>query len=203
MEYGWLGINVGDLNAASAKELRPAGVTGAFVFGLFQGSPADQAGLQAGDTIVRINGTAIRSSSQLLQVVGNLAPGAAARFDLLRFGQPMSVTVRIASRPEENKISEQAGKMWPGIYPLPLTEEIRKQLNLPARAGDVAIASVEDGSAAAVAGLQPGDIIRTINGREVRNLLDFYRLLNDKGGREVNFKIFRQGNELIIGLIRS
>ena len=203
VEYGWLGINVGELNEAAAKEMRPEGAGGAFVFGVFQDSPADKAGLQSGDVVVRINGAPIRSSTQLLQVVGNLAPGAAARFDLLRFGQPLSVTVRIASRPEEKAISEQAGKLWPGINPVPLTEEIRRQLNLPARAGEVAVASVEEGSAAAVAGLQPGDIIRTINGREVRGLLDFYRLLNERGGREVNFKIFRQGNEMIIGLIRS
>ncbi len=203
VDYGWLGINVGDLNPAAAKEMRPQGVSGAFVFGLFQGSPADQAGLQPGDTITRINGIDIRSSAQLLQVVGNLPPGAAARFEILRFGQPMGMTVRISTRPEEKKISEQANKMWPGLYVVALTEEIRKQLNLPARAGDVAIAQVEDGSAAAVAGLQPGDILRAINGKDVHNLLDFYRLVNDKGAREVTFKIFRQGNELNIGLVRS
>jgi Do/DeqQ family serine protease len=200
VEYGWLGVQIGDLSADAARDLELENTSGAFVFSVFQDSPADKAGLQPGDLVVRIGGTPIRSSSQLLQTVGNLAPGASARFEVVRLGQRTSLQVRIASRPEEKQVAEQSKKAWPGMFALSVTEDMRRQLELPAAVGGVAIVSVEQGSAAAVAGFRPGDIIRTVNGKEVRSLLDFYRLINERGGRETMFKLYRQGNEISLGL---
>ena len=78
---------------------------------------------------------------------------------------------------------------------------LRKSVELPPFKNGVVVAAVEQGSASAVAGLRQGDVIESINGRDVKNIADFYSLINGRKGGELNFRIFRQGVELVIGLI--
>jgi S1-C subfamily serine protease len=61
---------------------------------------------------------------------------------------------------------------------------------------------VDQGGPADVAGLKSGDLVTKVGGREVRSLGDFYKALNNPGSREILFAIQRQGNSLIIGLVR-
>jgi len=93
--------------------------------------------------------------------------------------------------------------LWPGFSAVKINDDIQRQLDLPKRMGELVIANVEEGSPAAVAGLRSGDIIMNINGTQVKNLMGFYRTLNDQQKKELVFRIFRQGSELIIGLVRS
>jgi S1-C subfamily serine protease len=85
---------------------------------------------------------------------------------------------------------------------LHITPEIQKQLDLPKRMGELVIGTIASEGPAALAGFQPGDVIQEINGEEVKSTIDFYRTLNDTKSREIVFRIYRQGNELILGLIR-
>jgi Do/DeqQ family serine protease len=74
-EYGWIGINMGGLQPQAAEDLRLGEARGAFVYGVFKGSPAEKAGLQPGDLITRVDGVALKDSSDLLLTIGNLTPG--------------------------------------------------------------------------------------------------------------------------------
>jgi S1-C subfamily serine protease len=177
------------------------GAQGAFVPNLFKGSPADKAGIQPGDVITAVNGKAVESSNQLMRTVGGLAPRETVRFEIVREGKKMTLSARITAREEEKTIGDQAKKIWPGLYVAKLTDDLRKQLNLQAGSGSVVIANVVQGSPAEVAGLRQGDVIQQVSGKSVQNLADFYRYLNERG-REVNFRILRQGVELSIGLVR-
>ncbi len=201
VEYGWLGAYIGNLPQDLAAEMKLEGVNGAFISNIFKDSPADKAGLQPGDYVTALNGISIDNANQLLQMVGNLRPGERARFELIRDGSPMSLTARITARGEEGEISKQANRVWPGLYITDVNQDIRKSLQLPASKDGVVVAAVEQGSASAVAGLRQGDVIESVNGRNVKNVADFYSLINTKKNMELSFRIFRQGVELVVGLV--
>ena len=102
----------------------------------------------------------------------------------------------------EDEIREQRKKLWPGFSIMKITEDIQKQLNLPKRMGELIIGNVSPESPAGITGFRPGDVINEINGRTVKNVTDFYKMLNDSNNKELMFRIYRQGNELLIGLVR-
>jgi Do/DeqQ family serine protease len=201
VEYGWLGAYIGNLPQDLAADMKLEGVNGAFVSNIFKDSPADKAGLQPGDYVTALNGITIDDANQLLQMVGNLRPGERARFELIRSGTPMTLTARIVARGEESEISKQANRVWPGLYITDVNQDIRKSLELPNSKDGVVVAAVEQGSASAVAGLRQGDVIESVNGRSVKNVADFYSVINTKKNTELSFRIFRQGVELVVGLV--
>ena len=201
VEYGWLGVFIGNLSPDVAADMKLEGINGAFVSNIFKGSPADKAGIQPGDYVTKLNSIAIDDANQLLQLVGNLRPGERARFELIRNGSPLTLTARITARGEDNEISKQASRVWPGLYLIDVNQDIRKSLELPALKDGAVVAAVEQGSTAAVAGLRQGDVIESINGRNVKNVADFYSLIDTKKDTELSFRVFRQGVELVIGLV--
>jgi Do/DeqQ family serine protease len=201
VEYGWLGAYIGNLPQDLAPDLKLEGLSGAFVSNIFKDSPADKAGIRPGDYITALNGISIGNANQLLQLVGNLRPGERARFELIREGSLMTLTARIAARSEDSEIGKQASRVWPGVYITDVNQDVRKSLELPASKTGVVVAAVEQGSASAVAGLRQGDVIESVNGKNVKNVADFYSLINTQKSTELSFRIFRQGVELVIGLV--
>jgi serine protease Do len=203
VDYGWLGINIADPPAELKRDMGIENMQGSFVFGVFQGSPANKAGILPGDYITAINGEKVTDTATLSFTVAELPVGKAATFDLIRYGEAMRIQVKISARDDEIAIREQRSNVWPGMSVVHITPEIQKQLNLPKKMGELVIGNVTSGGPAALAGFRPGDMINEINGEPVRSTIDFYRSLNDSKAKELVFRIYRQGNELIIGLIRK
>ena len=201
-EYGWIGINMGGLQPQAAEDLKLGEARGAFVYGVFKGSPAEKAGLQPGDLITRVDGVALKDSSDLLLTIGNLTPGRRVELELVRAGSTQRLSLQVAARADEKQLAAQSSKVWPGFSVLKITDDVRAQLNLGNSDAGLVIGAVDQGGPADVAGLKSGDLITKVGGREVRNLGDFYKALNNPGSREILFAIQRQGNNLIIGLVR-
>jgi S1-C subfamily serine protease len=93
----------------------------------------------------------------------------------------------------------QAKNLWPGMTVVNITEQIRQDTGIPTGVKGVVVGSlVNQDTPAAVAGFRPGDVITAVNGKSVRNMLDFYRALNESRG--ASFQILRDGTEITIGL---
>ncbi|MBN1698157.1 MAG: Do family serine endopeptidase [Spirochaetales bacterium] len=202
IEYGWLGINIGEPVDGVADDMHLAGIKGAMVFDVFTGSPADKADIFPGDFITVIDGKQVSDSQELIFTVSKLTPGQTVALKLIRQGKEKLVEVEIASRGDEKSIKDKAANLWPGMTVVGLTDDIRKQLNLKGNIGNVVVGSVVMGSPADIAGFKGGDIIRTINKKPVASTADFYRLFADRE-REKVFTIYREGRELILGLVRQ
>jgi len=194
-------VNMGDIPDEFRADLTVGERSGALIYNVYKDSPADRAGILPGDFVYRINGEPVEDSSNFLFTVANLPFNRPATFDLIRGGRDVSLTVRIEKRKDDSELQNQAVKLWPGFSVVKVTEDIQKQLELPKRMGDLVIANVEQGSPAAVAGLRTGDVVMDINGAQVKNLMGFYRTLNEREKRELVFRIYRQGTELLIGLV--
>jgi serine protease Do len=202
VEYGWLGITVGELQPQIADDMDLQGKSGAFVFGVFKNSPAEKAKVLPGDLITRVGEENINDSRQFLGIVGNLVPGDLVRFGIVRQGRFLQLPVRIGERLEEKELAKLSNAIWPGISVVRISDRIRSQLDLPKSAGNVIIGVVRKGSPSDVAGLRTGDIIKKINGKELRSVADFYTILNDTSTKRLMFNIYRKGSEVLIGLVR-
>ncbi|GAB4365397.1 MAG: Do family serine endopeptidase [Spirochaetales bacterium] len=201
VQYGWLGVSIGGIGKEGAGDMGLPSTQGAFVYHVFKGSPADKAGILPGDFIVQMNGDPIKSSDDLVLKVGDLPIGKEAEFVLVRLGTQMTLRVLITVRGTQQTISEQSRNLWPGFTVVPLTEEIRKDLDIQSKEG-VLVQSVEPRTPGALAGLKSGDIILEMNGTKIDSLKEFYIQLNDRTREKIDFVFERDGVRMSIGLYR-
>ncbi|MGA2478604.1 MAG: Do family serine endopeptidase [Spirochaetia bacterium] len=205
--YGWLGAQIADIQEGTpyrgfAQDLKVNDVPGALLLDLFKGSPADRAGLLPGDYVTRVDTTAIANADELTQAVGRLPAGKTYTFSVIRYGEKMNVPVTLGVRDDKDQVA-QGKNLWPGMTVLDIDEQVRQEANIPQGITGVAVGYLAgQDTAAAIAGFQPGDVITHVNGRTVRNVLDYYRALNDVAKRTVSFGIIRDGTDISIGLTR-
>jgi len=202
--YGWLGVTPVTVTEESfpgmAEDLDVADESGSLVLNVVQGSPADKAGILPGDFITRTGDVPITDSDQFTYVVGRVKPGQTVDFTLIRYGKSMSVPVKITARESEEKI--QAMDLWPGIYVQKIGPDIRESLSLPAAVKGFVVLDVAERSSASKAGFRQGDVISEINGTAVDGYTEFYRALNEAGSRRIEFEVWREGKEIMLGFSR-
>jgi Do/DeqQ family serine protease len=202
VSYGWLGAMIGDIQGSGtdpqyAQDLKLGGVKGAFVFGLYKGSPADKAGLKPGDYVTAVGGTAVTDAGQLTQIIGSLPAGTTTSVTVIRLGAQKTLTATIGERDAKDQVA-QSKNLWPGMSVVGLSDSIRQQAGIPSSVKGVIVASLADqGTPAANAGFQPGDVITAVNGKSVATMLDFFKALNDASGK-VTFKVVRDGTDMTI-----
>jgi Do/DeqQ family serine protease len=205
VQYGWLGALIGDVQgdgSASdlAKDLKLQGVKGAFVLGMYKGSPADKGGLRPGDYVTAVGSTQVSDANQLTQVIGSLPAGTKTSLTVTRLGDQKTLAVTIGERDAKDQVA-QPKNLWPGMTVLDITDDIRQQAGLPASARGVVIASLADQeSPAAAAGFRPGDVVSSVNGARVNNLFDFYKALNAGKALSATFQVNRDGTDMTISL---
>jgi len=191
IKYGWLGVSLVDADKNLLADLGIKDRKGALASQVFIGSPAEKGGIIPGDFVVSLDGKEVKTVDQLVRDVGDLQSGSSARFGVIRNGKEMELTVKIEER-NETTVSD-SGKLWPGFIPYNLTDEIRTQLKLAPKQKGIVVTSVQPKTAAAVMGLQSGDVITKINDREVESLGEFYSRLSDTSAKEIWFDVLREG----------
>ncbi|MCQ2574110.1 MAG: Do family serine endopeptidase [Treponema sp.] len=201
IKYGWVGVSLLDVTPEFKKELGVEGIDGAFAAEVFTGSPAFKCGVKAGDYIVELNGKPVKSVNQLVRDVGNLQVGTTARFIVIRGGvkQP-AVNVKIEERTDE--VVNANNKLWPGFMAMPLTDEARKQLDIDdKKLRGVIVSNVQAKTPAATLRLQNGDIITAVNGKSIKNIMEFYEELA-KADKTINFDVYSNGGTLTTGTFK-
>ncbi len=205
VEYGWLGVGVDDPDSQAmpgvAEDLKIQGKKGALVVSVFKDSPADKGGVLPGDFITRVDGNNVADANQLTRLVGGLPPNRSVEFVLIRYGREQRLRVTLKERESEEKLRSSTN-VWPGIAAVRLTDDLRTRLKTPAGLQGVFLAGVTQGTPAQSAGLKLGDVIVKINDGEVSSIMDFYQRINDKGKKELIFRIWRENKEIILGVVR-
>ncbi|NBB90303.1 MAG: Do family serine endopeptidase [Spirochaetes bacterium] len=198
--YGWLGVSIGDANPQLYPNIREdmglGDTSGAMVFNVYSGSPADNDGILPGDFITSANGENVENANQLTRIVGNLSPGQSIDFGLVRYGSERRVSVDITQRRPESELEGQLSMIWPGMYVINLNDELRERLDIGRRRSGVVVRVAVEGSPAAQSGIRQGDLITEVNGRSVESMQDFYRELNERGSRSDDLTIVRRGETL-------
>jgi len=182
---GYMGVNIQDITPDMAKNLKLKGQTkGAIVTDVVPGGPAEKAGFEQGDIIVKVDGNNVESSSQLRNLVAQADPGSTVKVTLLRNNKEMELTLEVGDLTKAQKEAQlQVGDQLLGVSVQAVTPQIATEMGLKKAAG-IIITSVAPGSPAQQAGLTKGDIIYRVGNSEVNNPKEFSRLISQaaKGG---------------------
>ena len=177
---GWLGVSIQPLSPELAKSFNAKDNKGVLISDVLPDSPASRAGLQAGDILLEFDGKKLEGPSDLQRAVGLATPGTTAKAKVWRDHAEKTLELKIGDAPEEREAAARANRSRTllGLDVRSITPDIARQLNLRSTEG-VVVVQVEDGSAAAEAGVQRGDVIREVNRQRVRGMTDFERLTKD------------------------
>lgn len=175
---GRIGVQIGQVTKDVAESIGLGKPQGALVSGVESGTPAEKAGVEAGDIILKFDGKAIERASDLPRLVGNTKPGTKSTLTVFRRGATRELVITIAEveadqparkpvEKEEPQQSSSAGKVL-GLTVSDLTAAQKKELKLK---GGVRVDAAVEG--AARAGLREGDIILAVANNEVTGVKSF------------------------------
>jgi serine protease Do len=167
---GWLGVRIQPVTEDIAESLGLAEAKGAIVSDVTEESPALAAGMQQGDTILKVDGKEINDSRDLSRKVAQLKPGQSVPVTVVRDGKTMDLSVKIGTMPDEPKMASRDGGQKPDGS-LSLTDFGLKVAPAQDGAG-VTVTEVTPGSPAAERGLKAGDVILEVAGTEVHQPSD-------------------------------
>lgn len=174
---GWLGVQVQPVTAEIADSLGLKAARGAIVDNPQDGSPAAKAGIEAGDVITAVNGTAIKDSRDLARTIAGLAPGTSVKLEIVHKGDGKTVTLALGELPNERqaKGGDQSGdgktQQAPGTPRLGLSLAPASEVQGAGQKG-VVVTEVDPQGPAAQRGIQTGDVILNVGGKAVANISD-------------------------------
>ncbi len=167
---GWLGVQIQPVTEDIAESLGLAAAKGAIVADVTQDSPALAAGIQQGDTILKVDGKDVADSRDLSRKVAQLKPGQTVPFAIVRDGKPTEIQVKIGTMPNEPKMASKDGS--PKADSSVQLSDFGLKV-APAQDGaGVTVTEVAPGSPAAERGLKAGDTILEVAGTEVHQPSD-------------------------------
>jgi serine protease Do len=180
VERGRLGVTIQEVNQSLAESFGLKKAAGALVSSVEKGSPAEKAGLEPGDVILKVNGREIAGSIDLSGAIADLA-GKSAKLEVWRKGAPRELAVAVSEMKAPQVAASRAGEADPGrlgVAVRPLTPEEQKQAGV---AGGLVVEQAA--GAAAKAGIQPGDIILALNSTPVKSVEQLRGVVAKSGKR--------------------
>ena len=204
---GRIGVQIEQVSKEVAESIGLGKPIGALVRSVEAGSPAEKAGVEAGDIIIKFDGKAIEKTSDLPRMVGSTKPGTKSSMTVFRRGasKELSVTVveieadrpavKASSKEEKPKISA-AGQAY-GLSVSDISDAQKKELKIK---GGVKVDAAVD--AAARAGLREDDIILSLANAEVSSVKEFEAILSKQDKNKALSVLYRRGEWAQYAIIR-
>jgi serine protease Do len=201
---GWLGVGIQNLTPDLADAMGIGQDHGAVITSVQKDGPSEKAGLKSGDVIATYDGKPVKDSQELRLAVAQDKPGTEATLGILRDGRQEDYRVVLGEYPENG----EKGSTSPaettheelGLTVAPVTPDLAQQFDLGDATGLV-ITAVESGSPADDAGLQPGDLVRKVNGDKVDSTRAYESAVEGtRKDKPVLLQIERQGNTFFVAL---
>ena len=204
---GRIGVQIDQVSKEVAESIGLGKPIGALVRGVEANSPAEKAGVEAGDIITKFDGKTIEKSSDLPRVVGSTKPGSKSTVTVFRRGSSKDLSVVIAEVEGDKPVAKAAGKeekprtstvaQTLGLSVADLTDAQKKESNLK---GGVRVEVAAD--AAARAGLREGDVIVQLANTEVASVKEFEAALGKLDKTKPLNVLFRRGEWTQFAVIR-
>jgi serine protease Do len=191
---GWLGIVIQDVTDQLAGSFGVKEREGVLVAEVMKGSPADTAGLRAGDVVVDLSGTPIKEVPDLQRRIAAIRPGQTMKLTVIRDKKPVPITVKIGEMPaDEPVVAEAPGNDEWGLSVESLTGDAALRLDLPVSRG-LLVTEVQPGSPAEKAGIRRGDVILEISRRPADDPATLFKALSAlKPGETILIYVHRTG----------
>ena len=196
-QHARLGVMIQELTQPLAESFGLQRPDGALVASVAPDSPAAKAGLKPGDVITAIDGEPIALSGELSARIGMSAPGETAKLKVWRDKSERDLSVKLASAADEDEaaVAQGGGDEKPGRLGLalrPLTRDERKQAEV-----EHGLVIEDVGGPAARAGIRPGDVLLSVNGKSVDSLEQVRGSLKSQS-RTAALLILRDGNRIFV-----
>ncbi|HLK09918.1 MAG TPA: trypsin-like peptidase domain-containing protein [Candidatus Binatia bacterium] len=178
---GSIGVSVQPVTPELARSFGLSRAEGALVTDVTDDGPADRAGVQRGDVVVRWDDRPIHRAGELPAAIGATLPGTAVAMTVLRNGQERTVEVTVEESPAEGRREPEEGagggpvREW-GIQARRLGDAEAKRRGLRPGTG-LLVLDVDEQSPADDAGLEPGDVIVQANRQPVHTLAELEHAL--------------------------
>jgi serine protease Do len=201
---GYLGVSLQPVTPELAEAFQLPEASGALIGGVQPNTPAAKAGMQAGDVIIDFNGKKISDTPHLRLMVAQTPPKTAVTFKALRKGKEKSFNVTLAELPDDlaanrdDSGSPVVGKAdsFAGVDLTDLDRQTRRQFSIPARIRGALVTKVNEDSAAAKAGLRPGDVIVEVNHQPIESTDDVGEILNETESKRALVQVYSQAGGL-------
>ncbi len=196
VKRGRIGVYIQDVSPDIADALDLDNLTGALVADVSEDSPAEKAGLKSGDIITHFDGTEIKGSAHLKNLVGLMRLGDRAEVKYLRDGKSMTSKVRIDKADEvyeDREISSVDLFKGARFSSIPSDHDLRGDVE------GVHVSAVEYGTPAWRSGLREGDIVISVNQKPVKSVDDLIKEAKKKDSILLNV---RRGNGALFIVIK-
>ena len=198
---GFMGVNIQNLDPSLAKEFGlKDGTSGVLVSDVTTKSPAEKAGIKAGDVILEFNGKQVHDSRHLKLQVAQTAPGESVPVKVLRDGKTRTLQVTVKELPGSEVASnskktegDDATDSLHGVAVGDLNGAAREQFKIPSTVKGVIVMGVEPDSAAHDAGLREGDVIQEINRKPVTSADEAVRMSEKAGSKTTLLRVWSKG----------
>ncbi|WP_413782788.1 Do family serine endopeptidase [Thalassovita sp.] len=200
---GWLGVRIQDVTEDVAEAMGLDKVAGALVTDVPEG-PAAEAGMMQGDVILSFGGVDVVDTRALVRQVGNTEVGSTVRVTVFRDGKTQALKVTLGRREEAKTLPAAATapeKAEPeqmlGLTLSPLTEELRKELQLKPNAVGLVVMDVDETAEAYEKGLRAGDLITEAGQQKLETAADLKDRVDEarEAGRKSLLLLIRRGGE--------
>lgn len=195
-QRGQLGVLISDYSPQMEESLNLGAERGALVTQVFPDSAAERAGLRASDLVVAIDNKPVLGSRDLRNAIGLANLDQDLSLDILRDGDPMTLTARLESdaRQQANAAGGASGNERRADENRFFGAQLQ---DLPAGQSGVAVTALAPQSRAAAAGLRPGDVIRALNRQNVDSLSELNALLSEEP-RLLALTVEREGQTMLL-----
>jgi serine protease Do len=206
---GRIGVGIQPVTKEMAESFGLPKAAGALVNAVEPGSPAEKAGIQVSDVVLRFDGKPINSADDLVRLVGYTKPGTKVQLQVWRAKALRDLTVTVGEMSDERSATRAPRRGTPG-KPAPesatvsklgmtlsdLREEQMKELKVTS-----GVFVEESNGTAARAGIRRGDVIVAINNQNVKSVEQFAQLIGQfEKGRSVALLVRRAGGSIYVPL---
>ena len=199
---GRIGVVIQEVTKELAESFGLSKPMGALINSVEKGGPADKAGLEPSDVILKFDDKTINSSSDLPRIVGSTKPGSKVTLQIWRKGAAKDILLTVGEIPADEKIAQRSGKRSKasdnrlGMALSDLAADQRSELGIR---GGILVEEVQGASVRA--GIRRGDIILAVNNHDVKSVEQFNQLLNKfEKGRTIALLVRRGDSALYIPL---
>jgi serine protease Do len=200
-----LGVTVQQVTPEMAQSLGLKGTGGAIVSSVTPDSAADRAGLKQGDVIQSFNGVQVHDFNTLRNRVAEAGPGSTADLVIVRDGSEKHVSVKLdelnadkTARRDGSRPDGTDDRAALGVSVAPLTPELASRLGAPKDAAGLVVKDVDPDGRAADAGIQPGDIIQSVNRQSVKTVDELRDAVRQSRDKPALMLITRQGRSVFV-----
>lgn len=194
-ERPFLGAGFEPMTAAAAESLGLIRPQGALVTSVYDDGPAEQAGLRPGDVVLGLNGDAIQHPDALGYRLDTIGIDNVVELEVLRRGKRQTLQIRLSAPPGDSASSEitlEGDSPFAGAKVADMSPRLAQRLGVRAERDGVVVIAISRRSPAARMGLKPGDLIREVNGEEIKTTSILNRIVSERA-RWWRFTIERDG----------